>query len=186
MRSQSGTVREAAMATNLFGMDVDGVLTDGGIYYGEGAVELKRFNAQDGMGVTLLRMAGIVPFIITSRESCAVETRAAELGIDEVHQGVKDKMTCLESILERHGAGLDEVAYVGDDLSDLCIMLEVGLPIAVANARPEIKRIAQHVTDAGGGDGAVREAAEFVLRRAGVLEDLAARFRDGEAAARGL
>lgn len=174
------------MAIKLFGMDVDGVLTDGGIYYAEPVMELKRFDAQDGMGVTLLNMAGIVPFIITARGCDAVKRRADELGIEEVHQGVKDKMGCLEGILRAHEAGLDETAYVGDDLSDLCIMVRVGLPIAVANARDEIKQVAKHVTVARGGAGAVREACEYVLRGAGVLEELAARFRDGEAAARGM
>jgi len=173
------------LAIKLFGMDVDGVLTDGGIYYGEPGLELKRFNAQDGMGVTLLRMAGILPFIITARGSDAVKRRADELGIEEVHQGVMDKIGCLEEILKRRGAGLDETAYVGDDLSDMCVMVRVGLPIAVANARPEIKAVAGHVTASGGGEGAVREACEYVLREAGLLEGLAARFRDGEAAARG-
>jgi 3-deoxy-D-manno-octulosonate 8-phosphate phosphatase (KDO 8-P phosphatase) len=174
------------LAIRLFGMDVDGVMTDGGIYYGEPVMELKRFDAQDGTGITLLKMAAIVPFIITSRECAAVRRRADELGIEDVHQGVKDKMGCLKEVLEKHGAGLDETAYVGDDLSDMCVMLEVGLPIAVANARDEIKRIADHVTAASGGRGAVREACEYVLKRAGLLDDLAARFRDGEAAARGV
>ena len=171
------------MAIRLFGMDVDGVLTDGGIYYGGPAAELKRFDAQDGMGVTLLRMAGIVPFIITARGSAAVERRADELGIDEVHQNVKDKIGCLMGILDRRGAGLDETAYVGDDLSDLCVMVKVGLPIAVANAREEVKRVARHVTAASGGRGGVREACEYVLREAGLLDNLAARFLEGEARA---
>ena len=174
------------MAIKLFGMDVDGVLTDGGIYYGEPAVELKRFDAQDGMGVTLIRMAGIVPCIITARGCDAVRRRADELGIEEVHQKVTDKIGCLMDILKRCGAGLDETAYVGDDLSDLCVMLEVGLPIAVANARDEIKEVAKHVTGASGGHGGVREACEYVLREAGLLEELAARFREGEARARGI
>jgi 3-deoxy-D-manno-octulosonate 8-phosphate phosphatase (KDO 8-P phosphatase) len=174
------------LGIKLFGMDVDGVLTDGGIYYGEPLMELKRFDAQDGMGVTLLRMAGIVPFIITARGCDAVRRRADELGIQEVHQGVRDKMACLTEILRAHEAGLDQTAYVGDDLSDLCVMVRVGLPIAVANARDEIKQVAKHVTAARGGAGGVREAAEHVLRQAGVLDELAARFRDGEAAARGM
>ncbi|MGD9141420.1 MAG: HAD hydrolase family protein, partial [bacterium] len=172
------------MAIKLFGMDVDGVLTDGGIYYGEPALELKRFDAQDGMGVTLLRMAGIVPCIITARGCEAVKRRADELGIEEVHQKVTDKIGCLMDILERRGAGLDETAYVGDDLSDLCVMVRVGLPIAVANARGEIKQVARHVTRAGGGRGGLREACEYVLKEAGLLDGLAARFREGEARAR--
>lgn len=174
------------MAIKLFGMDVDGVLTDGGIYYGEPPVELKRFDAQDGMGVTLIRMAGIVPFIITARGCDAVRRRAEELGIEEVHQKVTDKIGCLNDILKRHGAGLDETAYVGDDLSDLCVMVKVGLPIAVANAREEIKQVAKLVTGASGGRGGVREACEYVLKEEGLLHELAARFREGEARARGI
>jgi 3-deoxy-D-manno-octulosonate 8-phosphate phosphatase (KDO 8-P phosphatase) len=171
---------------NLFGMDVDGVLTDGGIYYGGPDIELKRFHVHDGMGITMLRMAGIIPFIITARESRAVERRAGELGIEEVHQGIRDKLGCLTGIVERRGASLREVAFVGDDLSDLSVMRRVGLPIAVANARPEIKSIAAYVTGACGGGGGVRDACEYVLAEAGLLEEVVSRFRDGEAAARGM
>jgi len=169
----------------MFGMDVDGVLTDGGIYYGDGNLEIKRFNAHDGMGITLLRLAGITPFIITGRRSAAVERRGRELGVTEIHQGVEDKLACLEAVASRHGVTLAEVAFVGDDLPDLEVLRSVGFPVAVANARAEIKRVAKFVTSREGGDGAVREAVEWALRLGGRWDDLAdaylGRRRPGDA-----
>jgi 3-deoxy-D-manno-octulosonate 8-phosphate phosphatase (KDO 8-P phosphatase) len=148
----------------LFGMDVDGVLTDAGIYHGSGGLELKKFNVHDGMGVTLLLKAGIVPFIITARSSEAVAKRARELGIVEVHQGAERKGECLDDITARLGAGLGEVAFIGDDLSDMPVLTRVGFPIAVANAVGEVRDIARLITVRKGGDGAVREACEHVIR----------------------
>ncbi len=152
----------------MFGMDVDGVLTDGGIYYADGGIEIKRFNVQDGMGITLLRKVGIIPFIITARRSSATERRAHELGIEEVFQAVSDKVSCLEELIRKHGCGFGEVAYVGDDLSDVAVMKKVGLPIAVANAVEEVRSIASYVTTRNGGAGAVREACEYILKMMGV------------------
>ena len=151
----------------MLGMDVDGVLTDGGIYYGDSGLEIKRFNVQDGMGITLLRRAGIVPFIITARASEAVKRRGEELGVTEIHQGVKDKLACLERLAESHGVPFEEMAFVGDDLADLEVLARVGHPIAVANARDEVKRAAAFVTTSGGGAGGVREACEYVIRQNG-------------------
>lgn len=147
----------------MFGMDVDGVLTDGGILYGDTGIELKRFNVQDGMGVTLLRRAGIVPFIITARRSTATARRARELGIEEAHQGIRDKVECLERIARKHKIRHESIAFVGDDLSDLEVLMRVGLPIAVANAVDEVLKSAKFITSRRGGDGAVREACEHVL-----------------------
>ncbi len=169
---------------SMFGMDVDGVLTDGGIYYGDSGIELKRFNVHDGMGVTLLRRAGVVPFIITARRSAATARRAGELGITEAHQGVKDKLRCLEEIASRYSVGLERIAFVGDDISDLEVLMRVGLPIAVGNAVDEVRRVAKFVTARSGGDGAVREACEHVLAlngfRGSRLELLRSRTEKGE------
>jgi YrbI family 3-deoxy-D-manno-octulosonate 8-phosphate phosphatase len=148
----------------LFGMDVDGVLTDEGIYHGSSGIELKKFNVHDGMGITLVLKSGIVPFIITARTSEAVARRARELSISEVHQGAEHKEKCLEDIASRLGADLDEIAFIGDDLSDMSVLTRVGLPIAVANAAAEVKEVAKYVTSRRGGDGAVREACEHVIR----------------------
>ncbi len=153
-------------------MDVDGVLTDGGIYHGSEGVELKRFHVQDGMGITLAIRSGIIPVIITVRESEAVRRRAEDLKIDEVHQGVVRKWECLAEILGRHGISPEETAYVGDDLVDLPVMCRVGFPIAVANASEEVKREAKGVTARRGGDGAVREAVEMILQHEGKWEEI--------------
>jgi 3-deoxy-D-manno-octulosonate 8-phosphate phosphatase (KDO 8-P phosphatase) len=148
----------------LFGMDIDGVLTDAGIYLGNGGQELKKFDAHDGMGITLLIRSGIVPFIITGRTSEAVARRAEELSIREVYQGAKRKEECLEDIASRLGVAMDEIAYVGDDIADMSVMKRVGLPIAVGDAVAEVREVAAYVTRAVGGDGAVREACEHVIR----------------------
>jgi 3-deoxy-D-manno-octulosonate 8-phosphate phosphatase (KDO 8-P phosphatase) len=158
----------------MFGMDVDGVLTDEGIYLGTSDLEFKRFNVHDGMGITLIRAAGIVPFIITARTSAAVARRGRELGIEEVHQGIRDKLTCLREIASRHGVSLGEIAFIGDDLSDLTVLWNVGLPIAVGNATAEARQAARFVTSRKGGDGAVREACEYILKLNGYEGPLAA------------
>jgi len=159
-------------AIRVLVMDVDGVLTDGGIYHGSEGMELKRFHVQDGMGITLALRAGIIPAIITVRESEAVRRRAEDLKIEEVHQGVVRKWECLEEILKRHGVAAEETAYVGDDLVDLPVMCRVGLPIAVANAAEEVKREAKWVTMQRGGHGAVREAVEMILEHDGKWEEV--------------
>jgi YrbI family 3-deoxy-D-manno-octulosonate 8-phosphate phosphatase len=148
----------------LFGMDIDGVLTDEGIYHGSSGMELKKFNVHDGMGIALIARTGVVPFIITARTSEAVAQRARELSISEVYQGAGHKEKCLEDIASRLGASLSEIAFIGDDLSDMSVLIRVGLPIAVASAVAEVKEVAKYVTQARGGDGAVREACEHVIR----------------------
>ena len=153
-------------------MDVDGVLTDGGIYHGSKGVELKRFHVQDGMGITLAIRAGIVPILITVRESEAVRRRAKDLKIEEVHQGVVRKWDCLEGVLKRRSVAAEETAYIGDDLVDLPVMCRVGFPIAVANASEEVKREAKWVTTRRGGEGAVREAVEMILEHDGKWEEI--------------
>ena len=125
---------------------------------------MKRFHVRDGMGITMLRNAGIVPFIITARRSAATARRAGELRIEEAHQGVHDKPGCLRDIARRHGVALDQVSFIGDDLSDLAVLELVGLPMAVGDAVDEVKRAAEFITSKNGGYGAVREACEYVLK----------------------
>ena len=160
----------------MFGMDVDGVLTDGGIYYGDGGLEVKGFHAHDGMGLALLGRAGVTTFIITGRSSEAVLRRGRELGVGEIHQGVGDKLACLKALLPKYGVSLEEVAFVGDDFPDLEVLLHIGFPISVANARDEVKRVVRMVTAARGGHGAVREAGEWALRHNGQWEGLVAAY----------
>lgn len=155
-----------ARRLRLVGFDVDGVLTDNGIYLGmagDHPVELKRFHIQDGIGLHLLREAGLTVVLASGRRSEATEIRARELKVDEVVQDDK-KLPAFEALLARRGVGWDESAFVGDDLADLPVLRRVALPIAVANAVPEILAAAQVVTTRAGGQGAVREVAELLLK----------------------
>ncbi len=172
--------RARAARVRLVALDVDGVLTDNGIWIGPIAgerVELKRFDIQDGLGMRLLGTAGIPVLWLSGRHSEATVLRAEELGVDEVLQveGPR-KLESLAKVLSRRGLGWDEVAYVGDDLADLQIMRRVGLPIAVANAVPEIRQVAAATTTARGGYGAVREVADALLQARGVWGDMIERY----------
>ena len=159
-----------ARRLKLVGFDVDGVLTDGGLYVGE-TVELKRFHIQDGLGIKFLRQAGLVVVLASARRSEATSARARELKVDEVVQD-NPKLAPFATILARRGVAWDECAFVGDDLPDLPVLTRVALPIAVANAVPEVKTAATFVTKRSGGDGAVREVAETILKARGVWKDL--------------
>jgi 3-deoxy-D-manno-octulosonate 8-phosphate phosphatase (KDO 8-P phosphatase) len=139
-------------------------------------IEAKGFSAHDGTGVTLARMAGLKTGVITKRISETVALRARDLKLDYVHQGVADKAGALDIILKESGCKSDEVAFLGDDLVDLPIMRRCGLPMAVANAREEVKDEAQFITDHRGGDGAARDAIEFILRAQGKWDDVVKKY----------
>ena len=178
----------AAKRVRLLGLDVDGVLTDNGIFLGpvDGQpVELKRFDIQDGLGHVLMREAGIPVVWVSGRYSEATSARARELRIDEVLQVPgAGKLEAFGEVLERRGVGWDEAAFVGDDLADLRVLRRVGLPIAVANAVPEVKAVATYVTRAAGGHGAVREVVEAILKARGLWSELLERYFSEPAAAR--
>ena len=169
-----------AARVRIVALDVDGVLTDNGIWIGPVAgerVELKRFDIQDGLGHRLLRTAGIPVLWLSGRHSEATALRAEELGVDELLQVEgPQKLDALTQVLSRRGLGWDEVVYVGDDLADLQVMLRVGLPLAVANAVPEIRAVSAAVTTARGGHGAVREIVDALLRARGVWADMLERY----------
>jgi 3-deoxy-D-manno-octulosonate 8-phosphate phosphatase (KDO 8-P phosphatase) len=150
-------------AVRLVAMDVDGVLTDGGIWYTDHGAELKRFDVRDGQGLVLLRQAGVVTAIVTRRRSDIVERRARELGIAEVHQDAADKAAVVQELLKRHGVQAAEACYVGDDVGDLPAMALVGLPVAVPDAVPAVRRAAVYVTRARAGFGAIRELCDLIL-----------------------
>jgi 3-deoxy-D-manno-octulosonate 8-phosphate phosphatase (KDO 8-P phosphatase) len=150
-------------SVQLLVMDVDGVLTDGGIYYTERGDELKRFDVRDGQGLVLLRQAGVLTAVITRRRSEVVERRAEELGIADVHQGASDKRAVLQSLLARRGIAPSAAVYVGDDVGDLGAMQLVAFPVAVADAVPAVKRAAVYVTRAHPGHGAIRELCDLIL-----------------------
>ena len=145
-------------------LDVDGVMTDGRIIYDNDGGETKAFDVKDGHGLKLLQRAGIQIGIITGRQSAIVARRAAELGIELVYQGVKDKRVPFNEILEKLALTPEEVAYVGDDVVDLPVMRQVGFAATVADAMDDVKPFADLVTKRSGGRGAVREICDFLLK----------------------
>jgi 3-deoxy-D-manno-octulosonate 8-phosphate phosphatase (KDO 8-P phosphatase) len=148
-------------------LDVDGVMTDGRITYDSAGGETKAFDVKDGHGLKLVQRAGIQVGIITGRQSSIVARRAAELGIELVYQGVKDKSLPFREILEKLALLPEEVAYVGDDVVDLPIMRQVGFAVTVADAVDDVKPYAHMVTKRCGGRGAVREVCDFLLKESG-------------------
>lgn len=163
-------INARAANIKLVAFDIDGVMTDGGLHYTDDGHELKTFNVQDGLGVVLLRRAGIKVAIITGRTSNVVNCRAKDLGVEHVFHGAGDKGAVSGQLLEQLGLQWSELAFMGDDLIDLPAMTRCGLAIAPANARPVVKERAHLVTEASGGKGAVREAIEFLLAAQGKLD----------------
>lgn len=147
----------------LFAMDVDGVLTDAGMYYSESGEELKKFNTRDGMGIKLLQRAGLITALITMEETKLVSRRAEKLAIPEVQQGARDKLAVMREIVARHGLTLREVAYIGDDVNDLETLKAIGFSAAPADAIPAVRDAVAYVCRQKGGDGAVREVADLIL-----------------------
>jgi len=182
------TTRAKRVKVLLF--DVDGVLTNGDITVMPGpqlsdgsagkGVEVKSFHAHDGLGVSLARLAGLKLGFVTKRTSQAVAIRAHDLKIEHVYQGQAHKMQAVEQILAAEGCTLDELAYVGDDIIDLPVMRKVGLAIATANARPEVKKAAHYITPLAGGFGAGRDAVDFILTARGVLESTIEQYLDAD------
>jgi 3-deoxy-D-manno-octulosonate 8-phosphate phosphatase (KDO 8-P phosphatase) len=189
---QSPKIRAKKIKLLLF--DVDGVLTDGKIFVfpapagaqqttqehsashgsqggfglvSQSMIEAKGFHAHDGTAISLARLAGIKTGLITKRISETVALRARDLKLEHVHQGIQDKLTCFEEILRQEGLKPAEAAFVGDDVIDLPVMRNCGLAIAVANARREVKQEAHYVTAHSGGDGALRDAVEYILKAQG-------------------
>lgn len=147
----------------LIATDVDGVLTDAGMYYTESGDELKKFNTRDGMGIKLLQKAGLITAIVTQEHTKLVARRADKLTIPELHQGVMDKLSCLREMAHKYGLTLKEVAYIGDDVNDLEALRAAGFSAAPADALPPIRKSVQYVCRKKGGEGAVREIADLIL-----------------------
>lgn len=155
--------------------DVDGVLTDGGLLFTESGETIKRFNTLDGHGLKLLQRAGITPVVITGRDSKPLRVRLAALGIEHAHYGTEDKRPAAEQTLKQLGLEWHQAAAMGDDWPDLAMMLPCAMACAPVNAHVEVKAVAQYVTQAHGGDGAVREFCDLLLVASGqyrrLLED---------------
>ena len=169
-------IEERMKKIRLLVLDVDGVLTDGGIYMGPDGEALKRFDIKDGLGITLWHRAGGMTAILTGRSSKIVENRAKELHISVVRQGCAEKRAAYEGLKAELKISDEEVAYIGDDIIDLPVMKRVGLPVAVADAVPEVRDAASLVVKHEGGRGAVRETVERILRAQNRFEEAAALY----------
>ncbi len=166
--------KETAKKIRLLLLDCDGVLTDAGMYYTAEGDTMKKFSTYDGMGIQLLRKAGIPTAILTGEQSEIVRKRAAKLKIEDLYLGCADKLTAAKEIGKKYGVALTEMAFIGDDVNDFELLSEVGLPACPDNARPLIKGIPGiFCLETRGGEGAVRELTDFILHAKGiVLEDL--------------
>src|SRR5579871_5646874 len=156
-------VKERAARVRLVVFDVDGVFTDGRLYYGPGGEELKVFHVHDGQGVKRLLRSGVDAAVISGRDSAAVGRRMQDLGIAHVFQGDEDKLPILQRLLKKLGLRPEEVACMGDDLPDVPLLEQAGLAVAVANALPAVRNKAHYVTQASGGMGAVREVCDLIM-----------------------
>ena len=159
--------RKALLASlkriRLFATDVDGVLTDAGMYYAESGEELKKFNTRDGIGIKLLQRAGIITAIVTQERTKLVAWRGEKLMIPEVHQGVMDKLSLVREMAARHGLSMEEVAYIGDDVNDVATLSAVGFSATPADGMPQAVAVVDYVCAKKGGEGAVREIIEMIL-----------------------
>ena len=147
----------------ILATDVDGVLTDAGMYYSESGDEWKKFNTRDGMGIKLLQKAGLITAIVTQERTRLVARRAEKLAIPELHQGVLDKLSVIRDMAERHGISLRHIAYIGDDVNDLEALKAVGFSATPADGLPQVRKVVDYICRLKGGEGAVRELAEMIL-----------------------
>jgi 3-deoxy-D-manno-octulosonate 8-phosphate phosphatase (KDO 8-P phosphatase) len=171
------TLEQRCQAIRLILSDVDGVLTDGGIILDDRGVETKRFHARDGMGIRLWQKAGYQFGLITLRSSQVIKLRVAELGIELVRQGIEDKLLALRQLAKELRLDPAQVCYLGDDLPDLAPVRAAGLGVAVADACEELRQAAQYVTRLPGGNGAVRETIELILKAQRRWEELIRSYR---------
>ncbi len=163
-------IREKAARVRILVFDVDGVLTDGRLYFSDDGHEMKSFNTLDGHGIKMLQKTGVMTAIITGRTTKLVAKRAHDLGIEHVFQGREDKADALGELCEKLNLEMAEVAYIGDDLPDLRAIRQAGLGMTVANAHYFVRAHADWVSEATGGEGAGREACDFIMRAQGTLD----------------
>ena len=162
-------LKEIAKNIKLVAFDVDGVMTDGSLTFDENGIEYKTFNAKDGQGVVMLNRAGIITAIITARDNGTVSHRAKILGITKLFQGQKNKIVALEQLIEEYNLKKDQICYMGDDLPDICILKEIGLPSCPKDAVSQVKSICKFISNNKGGRGAVRELCDFILESKNLL-----------------
>jgi len=159
-----------AKRIRLIAFDVDGIMTDGGLYLSDSGEEFKRFNSLDGHGLKMLRASGVEPAIITGRTSRCVELRAKNLGITHLYQGVENKLAAMQDLLGRLGITLDAAAFMGDDVVDLPVMRRVALAVSVPEAPQIVRSLSHYVTQRQGGHGAVREVCELLMSSQNTLD----------------
>ena len=169
----SETARDRIAKVKLLVLDLDGVLTDGGLYYGADGGVTKRFNVHDGLGVEIARNSGLLRFaVISGMDKPSVAARMRDLRIDDYFPGLTDKRETCEIVRKRYNLAVEEVAFMGDDWIDIPVMTRVGVPLAVGNAQPETKAVALYVTQAHGGNGAVREAIRLIFFCKGQIDNV--------------
>ncbi len=176
MSNPSSAVTQSASQIELIIFDIDGVFTDGGLYRSDDGQETKRFHATDGLGIRMLADAGITIGVITGRTSKVVEHRCKELQIEHVYQGQKDKLGAFETLAAKLNLDHTKVAYMGDDIIDMPVMKRVGLALTVPGACAEIAEMAHWTSQRQGGNGAVREACELILKSQGLYQQAIARY----------
>ncbi len=174
--AQHPAVQRRARAVQALLLDVDGVLTDGGMSFDAQGNEWKRFHVHDGLGIKLAQAAGVLTGLVSARDCPVVRKRGEDLGMPHIHLGAMDKRKALEQITAETGIAMDAVCFVGDDLPDVPVLCRVGFAVAVANAVREAKAHAHYITRLNGGDGAVRETVELILSAQGVLKDAQAKL----------
>ncbi len=167
---------EKIRAIRILLLDVDGVLTDGRLYFTDNGSELKSFHTLDGQGIKALRRSGVEVGIITGRRSQLVAKRAADLGIELLIQGREDKYTAMQELLSGRDFAHDQIAFLGDDYPDLSVMTQVGLSLSVANAHPEVVSRSHYQTRRRGGEGAVREVCDMIMRIQGTYDQILASY----------
>ena len=163
---------DSARQVRLLIVDIDGVLTDGGLQFDNRGEEYKTFNSLDGHGIRMMLENGIEVAVITGRKSGIVEHRMRDLGVRQIYQGYRDKLPAFEKLLQDSGLTPDQIAYIGDDLPDLPVMQRVGFAVAVQNAHRFVKQNCDWITETQGGQGAVREATDFILQSQSLLETI--------------
>jgi 3-deoxy-D-manno-octulosonate 8-phosphate phosphatase (KDO 8-P phosphatase) len=173
---QAHDLVERARRVKLILMDADGVLTDGKIVFLSGGNEAKMFDSKDGVGIRLAQQAGLKTGVISGRESEALLRRCEELGMDEIHQRVFEKLGAYEEILARLGLTDADCCFIGDDLVDAPVLKRVGLPVGVADGHPSLEPLLAYVTARNGGSGAVRETIDMVIRAQGKWDDVVGRY----------
>lgn len=164
-------LKERLKKIKLLLLDVDGVLTDGGLYYTENGDEMKKFHVRDGLGIKLVQRAGVAVGFVTGMKSKLVAKRALGLKIDEVVQDCMDKRPAVEALIRKRGLAWEHVAFVGDDLIDMPVMRQAGFAASVADAAEETRGVAHYVTELSGGQGAVREVCDLLLEAIASVAD---------------